>query len=96
MDKSVDNSVLEIAILHLFTKHKSPNQHLKLMPILAFRLAPLLSFSPLSLFPLFFYLLPILLLLYLLLLLLPLYLLLFLLFLPLFYRPFADNDPIGI
>jgi hypothetical protein len=54
MDKSVDNSVLEIAVLHLFTKHKSSNQHIKFKSILALCLVPLLSFPLLSLLFLLF------------------------------------------
>jgi hypothetical protein len=48
VDMSVDDSVLEIAVLYLFAKDKCSNQPVRLVPVLAFLLISLLS--PLSLF----------------------------------------------
>jgi len=98
IDKSVDDSVLKITVLYLFTKYKSPDQHIKLMSILTLYLVPLLPFRLLSLLFLLSFLFLILLLflpLLLLLLLLPL-LLLLLLFLLLLRRTFADDDPASV
>ena len=41
MDESVEDSILELAVLHLFTKDKATNQKVKVAPILAFFVNPI-------------------------------------------------------
>ena len=40
MDESVEDSILELAVLHLFAKDEATNQKVKVAPILAFFAVP--------------------------------------------------------
>jgi hypothetical protein len=44
MDKSVDDSILEVTVLHLFAEDETTNQEVKVVPVLAFFVVSILFY----------------------------------------------------